>query len=205
MADEREIIRTGQPVIGKEEKETWPDGHETWALTTKVPLRNQSGQIIGTMGISHNITDRKQAEMRIRHMALHDSLTGLPNRLLLEDRLTHAIAAAKRTQRHVAVMMLDLDRFKNVNDSFGHYTGDRLLEAVSARLTGCARASDTVARLGGDEFVFALSGFSKREDVERVAGIILEALSQPFQIEENEFRISASIGIAQFPNDGELP
>ena len=203
LADEREIIRTGRAMFGKEEKETWPDGHETWVLTTKVPLRNQTGQIVGTMGIAHDITDRKQAELQIRHMALHDSLTGLPNRLLLEDRLTQAVAAAKRTQHHVAVMMLDLDRFKNVNDSFGHYIGDRLLESVAARLTDCSRESDTVARLGGDEFVLALSGFSKRDDVERVAGKILAALSQPFQIEGREVQISASIGIAQFPDDGE--
>src|ERR1035438_8758038 len=86
-------------MIEKEEKETWPDGRETWALTTKVPLKNPAGQIIGTMGIAHNITHRKQAELRIRHMALHDSLTGLPNRTLLQDRLTQAIALAQRTHR----------------------------------------------------------------------------------------------------------
>ena len=96
LTDEREIIRTGQPIIEKEEKETWPDGHETWVLTTKVPLKNRSGGIIGTMGIAHNITDRKQAELRVRHMAMHDSVTGLPNRLLLEERLAQAIASARR-------------------------------------------------------------------------------------------------------------
>src|ERR1035437_2997646 len=117
LADEQEIIRTGQAKIGMEDKETWPDGHETWALRTKVPLKDRHGKIIGTMGISHNITNRKQAELQIRYMALHDALTGLPNRILLEDRLAQAIALARRNKKSVAVLMLDLDRFKNVNRS----------------------------------------------------------------------------------------
>src|ERR1035437_5019914 len=142
FADEQEIIRTGEAKAGLEEKETWPDGHESWVLTTKIPLKNRHGRIIGTMGIAHDITDRKQAEVQIRYMALHDALTGLPNRILLEDRLTQSIALARRSQKSIAVLMLDLDRFKNVNDSYGHYTGDRLLEAVSKRLQTSLRDSD---------------------------------------------------------------
>lgn len=205
LADEQEIIRNGRAIIEKEETETWPDGRETWALTTKVPLRDKSGKIIGTMGISRNITDRKQAEMRIRHMALHDALTGLPNRLLLEDRLHQAIAASRRSQTLVLVMMLDLDRFKNVNDSYGRHAGDRLLEAVAARLKRSVRGSDTVARLAGDEFVVAIQGVAKREDAERLAEKVLQTLSQTFQIEGNELQIAASLGIAVFPDDGENP
>jgi PAS domain S-box-containing protein len=120
FADEQEIIRTGEAKAGIEEKETWPDGHESWVLTTKIPLKDRHGRIIGTMGIAHDITDRKQAEVQIRYMALHDALTGLPNRILLEDRLTQSIALARRSQKSIAVLMLDLDRFKNVNDSYGH-------------------------------------------------------------------------------------
>lgn len=120
LADEQEIIRSGKPMPAKEEKETWPDGHETWVLTTKVPLKDHAGQVVGTMGIAHDITDRKQAEMRVQYMALHDTLTGLPNRALLEDRLSQATASARREGKSVAVLMLDLDRFKNVNDSLGH-------------------------------------------------------------------------------------
>jgi predicted signal transduction protein with EAL and GGDEF domain len=123
FSDEQEIIRTGEAKVGIEEKETWPDGHESWVLTTKIPLKDRRGRIIGTMGIAHDITDRKQAEVEIRYMALHDALTGLPNRILLEDRLTQGIALARRSQKSIAVLMLDLDHFKNVNDSFGHYTG----------------------------------------------------------------------------------
>jgi diguanylate cyclase (GGDEF)-like protein/PAS domain S-box-containing protein len=202
LADEQEALRTGLPMIEKEEKETWPDGHETWALTTKVPLKNPEGQIIGTMGIAHNITRRKQAELRIQHMALHDSLTGLPNRTLLQDRLTQAIARAQRTHKHVAVLLLDLDRFKNVNDSFGHSFGDRLLELVSARLKAGIRTCDTVARLAGDEFVIAIQMAEQLEGIETVARKVLDTLSAPFQIENHELQINASIGICQFPEDG---
>ena len=203
FADEQEIIRTGEAKAGLEEKETWPDGHESWVLTTKIPLKNRHGRIIGTMGIAHDITDRKQAEVQIRYMALHDALTGLPNRILLEDRLTQSIALARRSQKSIAVLMLDLDRFKNVNDSYGHYTGDRLLEAVSKRLQTSLRDSDIVARLGGDEFVIGVPMIADSRDIEAVAQKVLAALDKPFRIEGRELQISASIGIAEYPADGE--
>jgi len=205
FADEQEIIRTGRPVKGKEEKETWPDGRESWVLTTKTPLRNRHDQVIGTMGISRDITDHKQAEARIRYMALHDALTGLPNRTLLQDRLAQAIALARRNQQRVGVLMLDLDRFKNVNDSLGHYSGDRLLETVSMRLKSCLRESDIVARLGGDEFVIGLPMIADVQDIEYVAQKVMATLAVPFQIEGHDLRLSASIGICQYPLDGESP
>ena len=203
LMDEQEIIRTGRPLVGIEEKETWSDGRENWVLTTKVPLKNRNGQIIGTMGIAHDITDRKQAEVRIRYMALHDALTGLPNRVLLQDRLGQAIVRARRNREKIAVLMLDLDHFKNVNDSLGHSVGDRLLEAVSKRLKACLRASDIVARLGGDEFVIVLLEVINNPNIEQVARKVLTALAEPLQIEGHELRISASIGISQYPADGE--
>jgi len=205
LADEQEIIRTGQAKVGLEEKETWPDGREGWVLTSKIPLKNRRGEIIGTMGISHNITDRKQAELRIRYMALHDTLTGLPNRVLLEDRLAQAIAPAARNQKSVAVLMLDLDRFKNVNDSFGHYAGDRLLEEVSVRIQATLRDSDIVARLGGDEFVIVMPFVNSTLDIEIVAQKVLAALGEQFQIDGHSLHISGSIGISMFPTDGESP
>lgn len=201
--DEQRIINTGTPLSGMEEKETWPDGHETWVLTTKMPLRDARGRIMGTMGISRDITDRKRAELRIRYMALHDALTGLPNRTLLEDLLGQSIALAARNQKRVVVFMLDLDRFKSVNDSFGHQVGDRLLEAVSARLRSSLRESDTVARLGGDEFVIALPMVEQHQDIELVAKKVLGTLGTPFQIEGHDLRIGASIGICEFPEHGE--
>ncbi|MGH9604869.1 MAG: diguanylate cyclase domain-containing protein [Terracidiphilus sp.] len=203
LRDEQEVIRTGQPMKGSEEKETWPDGHETWVLTTKVPLKNHRGHIVGTMGVSQDISDRKRAEERVQHMALHDPLTGLPNRTLLQDWLTEAIARGRCCQACVAVLMLDLDQFKNVNDSLGHRAGDRLLEAVSMRLMGCIRDSDMVARLGGDEFVIALQAVDDCEEIEELARRVLTKLNDPFQIDGHSLRVGASLGISQFPADGE--
>ena len=205
LADERKILATGQSIADKEEKETWPDGRETWVLTTKVAMRDRSGQVIGTMGIAHNITDRKEAEIKVRHMALHDALTGLPNRILLEDRLTQAFSLARRNQTQVAVLMFDLDRFKYVNDSFGHYVGDRLLQLVAARLNECIRQSDTIARLGGDEFVVALHSISGIDKAELVANKIVATIARPFEIAGHQLHVGASIGICLFPDDGDTP
>jgi diguanylate cyclase (GGDEF)-like protein/PAS domain S-box-containing protein len=203
FADEQRIIRTGQPLIEMEEKETWPDGHEAWVLTSKMPLKNRQGRIVGTMGISRDITDRKRAELRIHYMALHDALTGLPNRSLLEDLLTQAIALACRNKKHVAVMMLDLDRFKYVNDSFGHHVGDQLLEEVSLRLRSALRESDIVARLGGDEFIICLPAIESLSDAELVSKKLIEKLVEPLQIEDHCIKIGASIGICEYPTHGE--
>lgn len=152
-----------------------------------------------------DITGRKQSEARIRYMALHDALTGLPNRILLQDRLSQAIALGSRNQQRVAVLMLDLDQFKLVNDSLGHHIGDCLLEAVSRRLRACSRESDIVARLGGDEFVIGLSGIQDDFAIEEVVQKVLLSLHDPFHIEGHELQISSSIGISQYPNDGEIP
>ncbi len=203
LADEEEMMGTGVPMIEKEEKETWPDGHETWVLTTKVPLKDRQGKTIGTMGISHNITDRKQAELRLHHQALHDVLTGLPNRMFLEERLNLAIAEAVRHEWHVAVLMLDLDRFRNVNDTLGHLIGDRSLELIAKRLKSSIRESDTIARVGGDEFAIVVPNLTDNEDVDRFAKKVQAALSETFRIEGREAQFSAGIGIALFPDDGE--
>lgn len=149
-----------------------------------------------------DITARKEAEARIRYMALHDALTGLPNRLLFEDRLGNAIVQARRHQTQVAVLMLDLDRFKNINDSLGHHIGDQLLEKFAMRLRTCLRESDTAARLGGDEFAVSLPDLASGEDAVTVAQKILGVLQTPFQIEQHELDIGASIGIARYPDDG---
>jgi len=205
LADEQRILATGEPLVGLEEKETWPDGRDAWVLTTRVPLRNRTGNIIGTMGISRDITDRKQAEVRIRHMAMHDELTGLPNRALLQDRLLQAIALAGRNLKRVGVLLLDLDHFKTINDSLGHYVGDALLQEVARRLTACLRESDTVARLGGDEFVIAMPLVSEREEIEQAALRVQASLARPFTIEGHEMQVGVSIGICEYPTDGEKP
>lgn len=205
LADEAHIVHTGEAIIEVEEKESWPDGRESWVLTTKVPLTDRRGEIIGTMGISHNITERKKTEAKISFMALHDALTGLPNRILLEDRLAQAIALARRNQKRVAVLILDLDHFKNINDTFGHATGDHLLVATSRRLKSCLRDSDIVARLGGDEFVLGVPVDCDDDGGERIAQKILNAFVDPFHIEGRELRVNASIGICTYPEAGEDP
>lgn len=142
------------------------------------------------------------ANEQLRNVALYDSLTGLPNRFLLRDRLDQAVARADRNAKPFALMFLDLDRFKPVNDLSGHAVGDSLLQAVAERLARCVRKDDTVARTGGDEFVVVLSQISSAGDAARISDKILDALSRPFQIEGHELEISCSIGIGVYPHDG---
>jgi diguanylate cyclase (GGDEF)-like protein/PAS domain S-box-containing protein len=148
------------------------------------------------------IVERRQAEARVHHMAYHDSLTGLPNRALLSDRLDRAMLAAQRTERKLAVMFIDLDRFKMINDSLGHMTGDQLLKEVASRLCRAVRASDTVARLGGDEFVVLVPGIRGNEEASQVAEKIIEALAESFPLEGRNLHITPSIGISVYPDDG---
>ncbi|WP_417615119.1 putative bifunctional diguanylate cyclase/phosphodiesterase [Oceanisphaera sp.] len=169
------------------------------------PIHDETGNQIGAMISAYDITAQKRLEEQLRHQAQHDNLTGLPNRLLFHDRLTQAIQLAHRSKAPVTVMMLDLDRFKEVNDSLGHAAGDLLLQQVTRRLQLCLRAHDTLARLGGDEFAIVL--VPTQHDVpfspQTVAKRILEQLTQPFWLHEQQVRISVSIGIAQYPEDGQ--
>ena len=164
---------------------------------------------VGTAKIAQcnirDITGRIQAEERVHYMALHDALTGLPNRTLLQDRLYQAIAMASRNQKHVAVIMLDLDRFKSINDSLGHQIGDGLLQAVAKRLITCLRSSDIVARLGGDEFVIALPAVDGSYDSEEVIQKALASLREPYNIEGHDMHISGSMGVALYPDDADSP
>src|SRR5450830_421638 len=148
------------------------------------------------------IVERRQAEARVHHMAYHDSLTGLPNRALLTDRLERAILASQRSARKLAVMFIDLDRFKTINDSLGHMTGDSLLKEVASRLCRAVRASDTVARLGGDEFVVLVPGIRGADEAARVAEKIIESLMPAFPIDGHVLHITPSIGICLYPDDG---
>ncbi|MGH6960426.1 MAG: diguanylate cyclase domain-containing protein, partial [Dongiaceae bacterium] len=142
------------------------------------------------------------ANEQLRKFALYDKLTGLPNRLLLEDRVEQAVLRADRGGKPCALMFIDLDHFKPVNDTFGHQVGDNLLRAVAGRLSSCLRKEDTVARAGGDEFVIVLSELSSADDAELICGKVLRALSQPFAVERHELNISCSIGISIYPKDG---
>jgi diguanylate cyclase (GGDEF)-like protein/PAS domain S-box-containing protein len=166
------------------------------------PLFDEGGRPRGAIGAYLDITERKRAEEQIKSLAYHDALTGLPNRRLFQDRLSVAVAQAHRSGQRLAVLYLDLDRFKPVNDSFGHSAGDRLIQDVAERLRTCLREGDTVARLGGDEFTLLLPGVSQVVDVARVAEKVLDALRLPFQIEGREIFATASIGISLYPEDG---
>ncbi|HEY7160789.1 MAG TPA: diguanylate cyclase, partial [Acidobacteriota bacterium] len=147
--------------------------------------------------------ERKQAAETIRHLAYHDSLTGLPNRMLFRDRFLHALALAHRKKEMLAMLFLDLDRFKKINDTLGHAAGDRLLQAVSERLKKTLREGDTIARLGGDEFMILLSGVKAVEDAAKVAEKILYAIRPAFMIDGHELHITTSIGISLYPYDGQ--
>lgn len=152
-----------------------------------------------------DISDRKQAEARIQFLAHHDTLTHLPNRALLMDRLQVILAGARRQNSMVGVLFIDLDNFKTINDSLGHYAGDALLKRVATRLQSCLRGADMVGRLGGDEFLVVVTDLASAEDIAPVAEKIAEAIGEPFSLEEQVLSVSGSIGIAVFPKDGETP
>ena len=146
--------------------------------------------------------ERKQLEQKLAFVATHDSLTGLPNRFLLQDRLALAISQAERTSKKLAVLMLDLDQFKNVNDTLGHSMGDELLKAAGERLTGIVRGYDTVARLGGDEFIILLTEIGADAEAAEICGRIIELFRKPFILNQNIVNVTTSIGIAIYPDHG---
>jgi len=180
----------------------WPDGTTHWLANRGQVHRGADGRAQRLIGVAIDITDRKLAEQRIAHMAHHDALTGLPNRVLLRDRIQQAIAQAHRNGTQLAVLFLDLDRFKTINDSLGHQLGDRLLQSVASRILVCVREGDTVARVGGDEFVIVIPGIGSSGDASSVASKILEVLAAAFHLAGNDLHVSASVGISLYPADG---
>ncbi len=169
-------------------------------------IRNETGEVTNYVGVFADISKLKASESRLEFLAHHDPLTQLPNRLLLTSRLEHAIEKGMRDKKLLALLMLDLDRFKDVNDSFGHQAGDELLQLVAERLTSCLRSIDTVCRLGGDEFTVLLEEIPHPEDAARVANNIITALGEPWMLEnDREVRIGTSVGISLFPQHGSTP
>jgi diguanylate cyclase (GGDEF)-like protein/PAS domain S-box-containing protein len=167
------------------------------------PRVDDRGVAVGAVLVARDIRARKRAESQIAYQACHDALTGLPNRMLFYDRLTQVLVRAKRHGDRLAVLFLDLDKFKVVNDSLGHAAGDRLLVEIAGRLQRTLRQSDTVARVGGDEFTFLLPGIERGEDASRVAQKILDAVSRPLEIDGHQLYVTTSIGISLYPADGE--
>ena len=177
-------------------------GGVIWQSVSGVPRLDAAGALIGYRGTAADVTARKQAEARIEYLATRDALTGLPNRALLTDRAGQAILTAARSRAQLAVLCVDLDRFKLVNDSLGHQAGDALLRAVADRLQNTLGREDTLARLGGDDFVLLWNGLKSAEDAAVLAQRILSILARPFTIEGNALNVGASIGISIYPNDG---
>ncbi len=194
--DQHGVLRGAEVQIFRRDKT------RKWALANMRAVRDADGNTVLLEGTVEDITDRKVAEERVQFLAYYDALTGLPNRMLLQDRLAKALAGARRRNEKVAVLFLDLDRFKIINDSLGHNFGDLLLQDVAERLKNWARAQDTVARIGGDEFVIVLTAISDVPSAAIAAERILEAMTAEFVIQGRTFTVNCSIGISVFPEHG---
>jgi diguanylate cyclase (GGDEF)-like protein len=178
------------------------DGAEAAIEDSSAPIHDRRGRVTGAVMVFHDVSAARALTLKLAHFAQHDSLTDLPNRTLLNDRMAQAISVAQRQNRSLAVLYLDLDRFKHINDSLGHLAGDRLLQSVALRLTESVRASDTVCRLGGDEFVILLSEVAHAHDAAVCADKLLQAIRVPYVIDEHELHVTASVGIVIYPGDG---
>ena len=181
------------------------DGETIWCEWYHSCLLDDQGSIVSILSFVQDVSSRIQAEERLQYLATRDALTGLPNRLLLQERLTQAIAQAKRSSRRVGVLFIDLDRFKNVNDTLGHRIGDELLKRVTANLSEGLRETDLLARLGGDEFMVIVEDFDDPAVLNTVAQKLQDAIAQPFEIEEHDIYVTSSIGIAVYPDDSDDP
>jgi diguanylate cyclase (GGDEF)-like protein/PAS domain S-box-containing protein len=178
------------------------DGVEAAIEDSTAPIHDRRGLVTGAVMVFHDVSTTRALSGKMIHLAQHDSLTDLPNRILFSDRLTEAIAAAHRYRRKLAVLFLDLDRFKHINDSLGHAIADRVLQSVASRLHACVRGSDTVSRQGGDEFVILLSEVARAQDAAVSAEKILHAVRTLHHIDQHDLHLTASIGIVTYPDDG---
>ncbi len=178
------------------------NGSELTIADTIAPIHERNGDVTGAVVVFQDVSEARAAALKISHLAHHDFLTDLPNRVLFDDRLNQAISLARRHQRHIAVLFLDCDNFKNINDSLGHTMGDLLLQSLAKRIMSAGRSSDTVSRQGGDEFIILLPEVNTVEDATTYASKILAEVAKPHLIGEHELHLTASIGIALYPADG---
>ncbi|HVC00705.1 MAG TPA: diguanylate cyclase [Steroidobacteraceae bacterium] len=178
------------------------DGGETAIEDTCAPIRDAKGVVVGAVIVFHDVGATRARSLEMAHRVQHDALTDLPNRSLLAERLTQAMILARRRRSLLAVLFVDLDRFKRINDSLGHAIGDQLLRSVAQRMTVCVRESDTVSRQGGDEFVVLLPEIARIKDAAAIAAKILASLGAPHRIENRDLHTTASIGIGVYPGDG---
>jgi len=179
------------------------DGHIGWIESICIPFFDESKQMIGALGINRDITDRKQEAERLSYLAHYDYLTNIPNRYLLLDRINHLIAQSERDTNTFALLYIDVDNFKTINDSKGHAFGDDVLKETALRLKQSIRNSDTVARIGGDEFVVLLEKIADENDVSNMIGVLTNALNRVFCIQNEELHFRCSIGSALYPHQGE--
>jgi len=192
-----------EPAVTYEHRVTLSGGQIRWHQRTDRAIFDEQGGFIEFQSVSRDITEQVRTEEQLIYLAIHDALTGLPNRRLFDDHLSLELTHAQRNQEKLVLMLLDLDDFKEVNDTLGHSVGDRLLQAVAHRLTSLLRRGDTVARMGEDEFMLLLPEMAQVEAATEVAQKILEAIRKPFVFEGHELHTSASIGIAIYPDHGE--
>jgi diguanylate cyclase (GGDEF)-like protein/PAS domain S-box-containing protein len=178
------------------------DESEICIVDSVAPIHDHNGRVVGSVKVFRDMSDARAMAEQIAHSAEHDFLTGLPNRLLLNDRIGQATALAQRNQTKAALLFMDLDGFKHINDSLGHQTGDKLLQCVANRLLDCIRAPDTVSRQGGDEFIVLLQGVTRPEDASTAAKRVLAALEETFSVGQNNLHITTSIGLSLYPDDG---
>ena len=200
--DDIRVMETGRPMIGVIESRLLDNGQTNWTLTTKLPLHDESGDVIGLVGITREINEIRQNELALGHLATHDELTDLPNRFLMLDRFSQLLARAKRTGAGFIVLYMDIDHFKEINDSRGHEFGDLVLRAIAERLTKSVRQNDTVARIGGDEFVIMVETVHQIRDAETIALKIERALAIPFTLQKHRVKVTLSIGISFYPENG---
>lgn len=198
-----EVYKTGQPVKSYDLELTRKDGAKAFHAISASLIRGADGKPVGFRGIARDVSERKSQEEQIKYLATHDGLTGLPNRLMFNQLLSHAVQGAKRYRKRFAVLFIDLDGFKVVNDTLGHDAGDQLLKEIAVRFKHTLRAMDVVARLGGDEFVVMMEDIGDPKQAVVLAQRILEATGEPVRLVSGECRVTASIGICVYPEEGE--
>jgi len=198
-----EVYKTGTPVKSYDLELIRKDGAKAFHAISASLIKGADGKPVGFRGIARDVSERKSQEEQIKYLATHDGLTELPNRLMFNQLLSHAVQGAKRYQKQFAVMFIDLDGFKVVNDTLGHDAGDQLLKEIAARFKHTLRAVDVVARLGGDEFVVMMEDIAAPEQAAVLAQRILEATGKPFGLASGECRVTASIGICVYPENGD--
>lgn len=198
-----DILSSRSPKLNIERQVTLPDGNTIWASTSKAPYVGQDGKIKGMVGISTDVTEYKMTQEKIKHLAYYDSLTNLPNRALFNILATKTIAQSPEKDKILAILYIDLDKFKLINDTLGHTIGDELIKVVSDRLLRCIRKCDTLSRLGGDEFGVLLPNIGNKSEVESICKKVTNAMKEPWPISGYEINITISTGIVLYPKDGQ--